>query len=383
VSNAEATNATTQVKESLFKRHENLTVFSIFASFVVIIVLIQLISTGFSRYPTFISPINIVNILQQVAVPGMVAVSMTMVMISGGIDLSVGMLASMVSIVVSLGISKWGFGAGPSILLGVASAVVLETIMGFIISRTRIEPFIITLGGMISFQGIALLLSNSREVVMKGELNFLTTNLIEGARDPVTGLILRVPPYVVVFFVIALIGGLVLTYTKYGRRIYAVGTNPRAAFLAGIDVKNIRLSVYMIQGLLVGIGATMLLARINTGIITLGQGLEIDTIAMVVIGGTALSGGKGNIVGTLIGVLFLGSIANAMNMLRLPSEVQFLVKGLVVIIAVTAGDVSAQFSDYRALRREQAMARKLEAASKKGGTEKQASVGADMQDSSV
>ena len=157
---------------------------------------------------------------------------------------------------------------------------------------------------MISFQGIALLLSNSREVVMQGELNFLTANLIEGARDPVTGLVLRIPPYVVAFFVIALIGGLVLTYTKYGRRIYAVGTNPRAAFLAGIDVSNMRLSVYMIQGLLVGIGATMLLARINTGIITLGQGLEIDTIAMVVIGGTALSGGKGNIVGTLIGVVF-------------------------------------------------------------------------------
>ena len=383
MSTSETPNTTTQVKESLFKRHENLTVFSIFASFVVIIVLVQLISTGGSRFPTFISPVNIVNILQQVAVPGIVAVSMTMVMISGGIDLSVGMLASLVSIVVSLGISKWQFGVGPSILLGVASAIVLETIMGFIISRTRIEPFIITLGGMISFQGIALLLSNSREVVMQGELNFLTTNLVEGARDPVTGLILRIPPYVVAFFVIALIGGLLLTYTKYGRRIYAVGTNPRAAFLAGIDVRNIRLSVYMIQGLLVGIGATMLLARINTGIITLGQGLEIDTIAMVVIGGTALSGGKGNIVGTLIGVLFLGSIANAMNMLRLPSEVQFLVKGLVVIVAVTAGDISSQVSDFRALKREQAMARKVAASTKKGGTEKQANVQSDMQDSSV
>ena len=383
MSTPEISNTTVQVKESLFKRYENLTVLSIFASFVVIIVLLQLITTGGSRFPTFISPINIVNILQQVAVPGIVAVSMTMVMVSGGIDLSVGMLASLVSIIVSLGISKWQLGVGPSILLGVTSAIVLETIMGFIISRTRIEPFIITLGGMISFQGIALLLSNSREVVMNGELNFLTTNLIEGARDPVTGLVLRVPPYVLAFFAIALIGGLLLTYTKYGRQIYAVGTNPRAAFLAGIDVRNIRLSVYMIQGLLVGIGATMLLARINTGIITLGQGLEIDTIAMVVIGGTALSGGKGNIVGTLIGVLFLGSIANAMNMLRLPSEVQFLVKGLVVIVAVSAGDISSQISDFRALKREQAKARKVAATAKKGGTQDQVSVQADMQDSSV
>lgn len=376
-------NTTLQVKESLFKRYENLTVFSIFASFVAIVVLFQLISTGGSRFPTFISPVNIVNILQQVAVPGIVAVSMTMVMVSGGIDLSVGMLASLASIIVSLGISQWHIGVGPSILLGVTSAIVLETIMGFIISRTRIEPFIITLGGMISFQGIALLLCNSREVVMNGELNFLTTNLLEGVRDPVTGLVLRIPPYVVAFFVIALIGGLLLTYTKYGRRIYAVGTNPRAAFLAGIDVSNMRLSVYMVQGLLVGIGATMLLARINTGIITLGQGLEIDTIAMVVIGGTALSGGKGNIVGTVIGVLFLGSIANAMNLLRLPSEVQFLAKGLVVIVAVAAGDISSQISEFRALKREQARARKVAVTSKKGGTEDQGSVQADMQDSSV
>lgn len=379
----ETPSATLQVRESLFKRYENLTVLSIFAGFVVIVVLIQLIMTGGSRFPTFISPVNIVNILQQVAVPGIVATSMTMVMISGGIDLSVGMLASLVSIIVSLGISEWHFGVGPSVLLGVSSAVVLETIMGFIISRTRIEPFIITLGGMISFQGIALLLCNSREVVMKGELDFLTTNLLAGARDPVTHLLLRVPPYVVVFFVIALIGGLLLTYTKYGRRIYAVGTNPRAAFLAGIDVRNMRLSVYMVQGLLVGIGATMLLARINTGIITLGQGLEIDTIAMVVIGGTALSGGKGNIVGTVIGVLFLGSIANAMNMLRLPSEVQFLAKGLIVIIAVAAGDVSSQISEFLALKREQARARLVAATAQKGGAQEQGSVQTDMQDSSV
>ena len=363
----ESSNTTLQVKESLFKRYENLTVLMIFASFVAIVVLVQLITTGGSRFPTFISPVNIVNILQQVAVPGIVAISMTMVMVSGGIDLSVGMLASLVSIIVSLGISQWHLGVGLSVVLGVASAIVLETIMGFIISRTRIEPFIITLGGMISFQGIALLLSNSREVVMKGELGFLTTNLVEGARDPVTGLVLRVPPYVLAFFAIALIGGLLLTYTKYGRRIYAVGTNARAAFLAGIDVRNMRLSVYMIQGLLVGIGATMLLARINTGIITLGQGLEIDTIAMVVIGGTALSGGKGNIVGTLIGVLFLGSIANAMNLLRLPSEVQFLAKGLVVIIAVSAGDVSSQISDFRALKRERAKARGAAVNAKRGG----------------
>jgi len=383
VNTHDTSNSTGPRKDSLFKKYENLTVLSIFVSFVVIVVALQLITTGGSRFPTFISPVNIFNILQQVAVPGIIAVGMTMVMISGGIDLSVGMLASLVSIVVALGISEWGLGVGPAILLGVVSAVILETMMGFIISRTRIEPFIITLGGMISFQGIALLLCNSREVVMKGELSFLTTNLIDGAKDPVTGLALRLPPYVLLFFAIALIGGLTLKFTKFGRRIYAVGTNQRAAFLSGIDVKTMRLAVYTIQGLLVGIGATLLLARINTGIITLGQNLEIDTIAMVVIGGTALSGGRGNIVGTLIGVLFLGSIANAMNMLRLPSEVQFLAKGLVVIIAVSAGDISSRISEFRALKRAQVDAQAAAADRMKGGGPAQGGAQTDMQKSSV
>jgi ribose/xylose/arabinose/galactoside ABC-type transport system permease subunit len=352
MTNAGVTEQKRLVRASLFQRHENLTVLSIFIGFVVIIVTLQLIMGGGHRFPTFITPVNLLNILQQVGVPGIVAVGMTIVMISGGIDLSVGMLASLVSIVTATGISKWHLGVGPSILVGVMSAVLLETVMGYIISRTKVEPFIITLGGMITFQGIALLLCNSREVIMKGELDFLKTNLIRGAKDPVSGLNLIVPPYVLIFFVIALLGGLLLNYTKYGRRIYAVGTNPHAAYLAGINVRNMKLSVYVIMGFLVGIGAVMLLARVNTGIITLGQGLEIDSIAMVVIGGTALKGGKGNIVGTLIGVFFLGSIGNAMNMLRLPSEVQFVAKGLVVIIAVTAGDVSAKVSEFLSRRKE-------------------------------
>jgi ribose/xylose/arabinose/galactoside ABC-type transport system permease subunit len=332
--------------ESIFKRHGNLTVLSIFVSFVIVIVFLQLIMWGGQKFPTFITPVNLLNILQQVGVPGIVAVGMTIVMISGGIDLSVGMLASLVSIVTATAISKWHYGVGPSVLLGIASAIALETVMGYVISRTKVEPFIITLGGMITFQGIALLLCNSREVIMTGELDFLKANLIQGAKDPISHLNLIIPPYVLIFFVIAFLASLLLNYTKYGRRIYAVGTNPNAAYLAGINVQNMRLSVYIIMGFLVGIGGVLLLARVNTGIITLGQGLEIDSIAMVVIGGTALKGGKGNIVGTLIGIFFLGSIGNAMNMLRLPSEVQFVAKGLVVIIAVSAGDVSARISGF-------------------------------------
>ncbi len=338
---------------SPFKRYQNFTVLSIFLGFVFIIVVLQLIRTGASRFPTFISPVNILNIIQQIGVPGIVAVGMTMVMISGGIDLSVGMLASLVSIVTASGISKWGIGTFPAIIAGVMAAVVLETVLGYIISRTKVEPFIITLGGMITFQGIALLISGSREVMMSGELDFFKRNLIEGAKDPVTGLNLIIPPYVVIFFAIAVVAWVIMTYTKYGRRIYAVGTNAHAAYLSGINVKNIKLSVYMINGFLVGLGSVMLLSRINVGIITLGQNLEIDTIAMVVIGGTALSGGRGNIWGTVIGVIFLGSIGNAMNMLRLPSEFQFVAKGVIVIAAVSASDVYKNITDYFSRKRKE------------------------------
>ena len=237
------------VRISPFKRWENFTVLSIFLGFIVIIVALQLILTRGSRFPTFISPVNLLNILQQVGVPGIIAVGMTLVMISGGIDLSVGMLASLVSIVTALGISKWHLGVVPAILIGIGSAVRAGDHPGLIISRTQVEPFIITLGGMITFQGIALLLCNSREVIMKGELDFFKVNLIEGAKDPVSGLNLVIPPYVLIFFFIVLLAGIVLVYTKYGRRIYAVGTNAEAAYLAGINVKNMRLSVYVIIGL--------------------------------------------------------------------------------------------------------------------------------------
>ena len=331
-----------QARTSLFKRHENLTPLSIFVGFIVIIVIMQLVTQGTSKYPTFISGVNLLNILQQVGVPGIVAVGMTLVMISGGIDLSVGMLASLVSIVTASGISKWHLGVPGAIAVGIMSAVVLETIMGFIISRTKVEPFIITLGGMITFQGIALLVSNSREVILNGELNFFKTNLIAGVKDPSTGLNLILPPYALIFFLIALLAGLMLTFTKYGRRIYAVGTNPHAAYLAGINVKNFKLLLYGVNGIFVAIATMASLSRLGTGNPLIGEGKEIEVIAAVVVGGTALSGGKGNIWGTFIGVLLLGCLSNALNILGVQPHWQYVLRGALIILAVLMGYYSSR-----------------------------------------
>ena len=317
--------------------------------FALIIVLMQVIISlvnGQFRYPTFIAPVNLLNILMQVAVPGIVAIGMTMVIISGGIDLSVGMLASLVSIFVALGMSRWGMSPPVAIVCGIMLSTICSGILGFIISRTKVEPFIITLGGMMAFQGIALLLCGSREVTLKGQLDIFKTNLIEGAKDPVTTLNLIIPVYVVIFLLLIVAFWLIMKYTKFGRRIYAVGCNSQAAYLSGVNVKNVKLFVYLANGALVGVGAVLLLARINVGIITLGQNLEIDVIAMVIIGGTAMAGGKGNIWGTFIGVLLLGSISNAMNMLRMPSAWQFVAKGVIIITSVSLAATSSGISSY-------------------------------------
>lgn len=189
---------------------------------------------------------------------------------------------------------------------------------------------------------------------MQGQLDFFKTNLLNDVKSS-EGLIMSIPIYVVIFIAVTVIIWWLLKYTKYGRRIYAVGANSNAAYLSGIDVKNIKLSTYMLNGLLVGGAAILLLARVNVGIITLGQGLEIDTIAAVVIGGVAMSGGKGNIWGTFLGAVLLGTIANAMNILRLQSEWQFVAKGVIIIVAVYAGAISAQLSARNDLRRKHSL----------------------------
>ena len=328
-------------KISLFGKGENSTVIMMLISFFIAIILIQLITSAVSGkvvYPSFISPVNLLNIIMQVAAVGIMAMGMTVVMVGGGIDLSVGMLTSFVTIFIAKSIIDWGIPLWGALILVVIIAVALETVMGYIISRFRVEPFIITLGGMIAFRGIALIICNSQEISTQGALAGLKTNLIEGAKGP-SGLNLTFPIYVVVFIVITIAIWWLMKYTKYGRRVYAVGANRNAAYLAGIGVQNVVMSTYALNGFLVAIAAIMLLARVNTAIITVGQNLEIDVIAATVVGGVAMSGGKGNILGTFVGAILLGSIANAMNILRLQSEWQFVAKGVIIIVAVTAGAI--------------------------------------------
>ena len=333
----------------------NMNVFFILIGFIAIITIVQMLFIKPGSFPTMISPSNLMNIFMQVSATGIMAMGMTMVMIAGGIDLSVGMLTSFVALYTAKSFIDWHYSLAVALIASVAFAVLFESVMGWVISRLKVEPFIITLGGMICFRGIALLIVNSQEVSMQGALENLKNSIAPPIKDP-AGLIINVPPYIFVFLAITVIVWWVLKYTKYGRRIYAVGANPQAAYLAGINVKNVILSTYALNGLIVGIGAICLLARVNTAIITTGQNKEIDVIAAAVIGGIAMSGGKGNAWGVFLGAILMGAIENGMNILRLNAEWQFVAKGLIIIGAVSAGAVAVKLQNRRQL-----MAQQLEA----------------------
>jgi ribose/xylose/arabinose/galactoside ABC-type transport system permease subunit len=335
-----------------FNWNANMNVLVIWLAFVLIITLVQVFSLTPGKFPTMIAPANLANVLSQVSATGIMAMGMALIMIAGGIDLSVGMLTSFVVLYAAKSFRDFGFSFEGALISAVVFAILFEAGMGFIVSRLNVEPFIITLGGMICFRGVALLVVHSQEISMGGAMDPLKTSVITGVKDP-AGLTVNVPPYIFIFIAVTVIIWIVMRFSKYGRRVYAVGANRNAAYLAGIDVKNIIFSTYIINGLLVGIAALCLLARVNTAIITVGQNKEIDVIAAAVVGGVALSGGKGSIWGVFIGAILMGAIENGMNILRLNAEWQYVAKGLIIIGAVSAGAFVAYVQAKRQLRMKQ------------------------------
>ena len=346
----------------IFKKNSDMQTVSVVTFFFAIAVVAYQIIAGLAagngvQFPSFLYPSNIFNVMAQVTAVGIMALGMTIVMLAGGIDLSVGMMTSLVAIFVAKAVMDWSIAPAVAVILVILLCVVLELIMGFIIAWLNVESFIITLGGMISCRGIALLICHSQEVAMNQNLKVFKTNIFDWFSSEAIKVFdrkLNLPLYVLIFIALAILTWALLKYTRFGRRIYAVGNNPQAAFLSGINVKLTRLMAFALNGVFVGIGATMQLVRVNTGIITVGQNLEIDVIAAVVIGGVAMSGGKGNVMGAFLGAILMGAITNAMTLMRLQSEWQFLVKGIIIIVAVAAGAISEQLSVRKAVRAKKA-----------------------------
>lgn len=294
----------------------------------VALVILTAISSFLSPY--FLQWQNLVNILRQISYTGIIALGMTFVIVSGGIDLSVGSMAAFVG---SLSVLTLNAIAGSSEPLAVVAAVAVAVgagiacglANGLLITKGRIAPFIVTLGTMALFRSLSLYMKDAGE--------FRSESALFGDLGSAAPGFIPVPVLVMVVLAAAL--SFVLRRTRYGRYVRAVGSNARVARYSAIDVDGTRLVAYTLTGLMVGISAVLIAMRFNSvGTSTLGVNYELDAIAAVIIGGTSMAGGRGTIWGTIVGAITLGVINNMLNMVGISPYLQGTVKGLVIIGAV-------------------------------------------------
>ena len=278
-----------------------------------------------TRPEQFMSTGNLQLILTQASVIGVVTVGVTFVIIGGGIDLSVGAIVALASVWATT-LATQDFGLWGMLLCSVAVGLGCGLINGSLIAFGPMVPFIATLAMLASARGLALQISD-------GKTQVVTVESVLSLGEP-GSYVLGVPPLVLVFAAVALLGWLVLNRTTFGRRTVAVGGNPEASRLAGIAVKRQRLLLYLLSGLCCGIGAFLLIVLTGSGQNTNGNLYELDAIAAAIIGGTLLSGGRGTITGSVLGVLVFTTITNLFALNNLQSEVQQIAKGAIIVAAV-------------------------------------------------
>jgi ribose transport system permease protein len=282
--------------------------------------------------PHFLQPQNLLNILRQVSYTGLIALGMTFVIIAGGIDLSVGSLAAFsgaLGVLAMNALGAAGHGDGIGVLAAVGTALAVGTLgglaNGLIITKGRIAPFIVTLGTMALFRSLTLYMGDAGE--------FTSSNPLYSQIGSASFAFVPVPVWILAL--LAALFGVVLWRTRFGRYVRAVGSNQRVALYAAIDVDRVRLLTYVITGLVVGVSAVLISMRFNAvGSSTLGINYELDAIAAVIIGGTAMAGGSGTVWGTVVGAIILGVINNMLNLVGVSPYLQGTVKGLVIILAV-------------------------------------------------
>jgi Ribose/xylose/arabinose/galactoside ABC-type transport systems, permease components len=281
-------------------------------------------------WPNFLKSGNLLNIVNQIVVTAIVAIGLTLVIIGGGIDLSVGSLIALSAVLTALLIRDYAGGDAASPLglvlcslaaIGICAAI--GAVTGGLVAYVRIQPFIVTLAGMSIAKGLAHIASNGATITVPHKITWLG-----GGAD-----LLGIPNAVVLMGLLYLVAHLTLSHTVFGRHLYAVGGNEKAAWLCGIAVRRIRLATYVASAALAGLGGVIMTSTFASGAHTYGLGYELRVIAAVVVGGTSLSGGEGRMLGTLLGALFIGVVQNGMNLLNVSSQWQDVVLGVVILLA--------------------------------------------------
>lgn len=275
-------------------------------------------------HDAFLTRQNMFNVIRQLSTNLYLACGMTMVIILGGIDLSVGSIIALSGCVAAAGVARYGLSIPVALIIGILIGVIFGMANGFVISKTTIPPFIVTLATMNIARGFAYVYTGGSPVrVVTKAWQFI------GA-----GYVGIFPTPVILLIIILIVTGLLMNNTRFGRHIYAVGGNVQAAHFSGISVKKVKFRVYTYSGLMAGIAGIVLASRMYSGQPTAGEGAEMDAIAAVVVGGTSMSGGSGKIGGTIIGALIIGFLNNGLNLMNVSSFWQYVVKGCVILLAV-------------------------------------------------
>jgi ribose transport system permease protein/L-arabinose transport system permease protein len=312
-----------------------------------IIALVLLVAVIASQTEFFFSARNLFNIGQNMAVVGLVAVGMTMVIVSAGLDISVGSIAGCASVVCALIVSQAGSVPG-GILGGVAIGLLLGLVNALIINYLRVNAVVATLATFSAFRGIAFLIAPEGRPV--GVLNE-SFALLGSGRFLQIGGFPGIPVAFAILVGVALAGHVVMSSTVFGRQVYSMGGNPAAARLAGINLNRMRLWIYAISGGLSGLAGVIVTARTSSGQPASGtQGLELEAITAVFLGGALLAGGKGTVMGTMLAVLLLAVLSNGMNLLGIPTFYQLVAKGLLLVLAVAIGQWRMAASERRQAR---------------------------------
>lgn len=276
------------------------------------------------RAPGFASAANAATMARQTTVVAICSVGMTLIIVSGGIDLSVGSAVAFTTVVVAATL-KAGLGPGVAVLAGVAVATVTGAASGALVAYLRMAPFIVTLGAMSILRGGAKGLAGEQKIDCD-------PRGIDSLLAPSSGVLL--PAGVWIALLLGVAGALALRYTRFGRHVYAVGSNEATALVCGVDVRRVKLVVYALGGALAGIAGVMEFSRLTVGDPTDSIGLELEVIAAVVVGGASLSGGEGSVVGSLVGALLMAVIRTGCTFLGVHNWVQEIVTGGIIVVAV-------------------------------------------------
>lgn len=298
--------------------------FNVLAAFVLLCLFFYL-----QRPDAFAKPANLAIIMRFIATFGMLAIGEVLVIITGGIDLSVGSLIALIGVIVATlmlkGVGGVVVGIVPAILVGLAIGTLVGVWHGFFVTRLQIPPFIITLGTWLIAKGLAAFITRGYPVVYPSESPFLFLG---------QGTIMAIPVMFIILVVVAAVILFILNYTSLGYRIYAVGGNIEAARLSGVNVDRVRVFCYAVSGFLAALTGIMLASRLGQGTPTVGSAYELWAIAGAVIGGTSLKGGEGTVLGAILGAAIVGVMQNGMVLLNVSSYLQDVILGIVLVVAV-------------------------------------------------